>query len=188
MELDGEREVSVETDELTYTVSVADATRVATATVTMAVSGNVVNVTPVGAGDWYVLVSTYENGVLTAIVCNNAGVTGADDMLNVIVTTDGENGTVSVEMTDVVVSAYVGWEGETYVNVALGNTKVTTEIYYNTYDVNQDGVVNQLDITRAQRCYGDSEGVAHWNPRADVNGDKTVDIEDMILILNNYTV
>ena len=187
VELKGETEVSVETDELTYTVSVADATRVATATVSMEISGNVVKVNPVGVGDWYVLVSTYENGVLTAIVCNNAGVTGAGDMLDVIVTTDGENGTVTVDMTDVVVSAYVGWEGETYVNVALGNTKVTTEIYFNTYDVNQDGVVNQLDITRAQRCYGDSEGVAHWNPRADVNGDKIVDIEDMILILNNYT-
>ena len=48
-------------------------------------------------------------------------------------------------------------------------------------DVNQDGTVNQLDITRAQRSYGTA------NDLADVNDDGTVNIDDMILILNNYS-
>ena len=53
--------------------------------------------------------------------------------------------------------------------------------------VNQDGTVNQLDITRAQRTYGTVEGDANWNPLADVNHDGVVDINDLILILNNYS-
>ena len=48
-------------------------------------------------------------------------------------------------------------------------------------------LVDLLDITRAQRCYGMNEGDKDWNPLADVNSDHVVDINDLILILNNYT-
>ena len=54
------------------------------------------------------------------------------------------------------------------------------------HDVNQDGVVDLLDVTRAQRYYGLSEGDEGWNPNADINGDGTVNIADLILILNNF--
>ena len=53
--------------------------------------------------------------------------------------------------------------------------------------MNQDGKVDQLDITRAQRCYGKNVGDEGWNTLADVNKDNTVDINDLILILNNYS-
>ena len=52
----------------------------------------------------------------------------------------------------------------------------------NSFVINRDGVVNQLDITRAQRHYGSD------NEICDVNDDGEVDIEDLILIRNNYTV
>ena len=48
------------------------------------------------------------------------------------------------------------------------------------FDVNGDGVVNLLDMTRAQRWY-DTD-----NAEADVNDDGTVDIEDLILIFKNF--
>ena len=51
---------------------------------------------------------------------------------------------------------------------------------YSIYDVNHDGVVDQLDLTRAQRHYG------HYDPLSDINGDGIVDISDLILIMNNY--
>jgi len=50
----------------------------------------------------------------------------------------------------------------------------------NPYDVNGDGVVNQLDMTRAQRFFGTN------TPKADINGDGTVNIADLILIMMNF--
>ena len=58
---------------------------------------------------------------------------------------------------------------------------VETKIDYSIYDVNRDGVVNQLDLTRAQRHYGTDDEIC------DVDNNGTVDIGDLILILNNYT-
>ena len=77
-------------------------------------------------------------------------------------------------------SAYVG-DGETFVNVIPGTMSVETKIDYSIYDVNRDGVVNQLDLTRAQRHYGTDDEIC------DVDNNGTVDIADLILILNNYT-
>ena len=58
---------------------------------------------------------------------------------------------------------------------------MTTVVAYNRFDVNKDGVINLLDLTRAQRFYNTND------PAADVSGDGIVDINDLILILNNYT-
>ncbi len=52
---------------------------------------------------------------------------------------------------------------------------------YSRYDVNCDGVVDQLDMTRAQRYY------LKQNPRCDLDGDGWVRISDFILIMLNYT-
>ena len=65
-----------------------------------------------------------------------------------------------------------------------------------TYDLNGDGKVNQLDITVAQAAYQVCSTDSDWNtpgansaaPSAcDVNGDKVVDIQDLILIYLNFT-
>lgn len=55
----------------------------------------------------------------------------------------------------------------------------------NSYDVNQDGTVDQLDITTCQRWYQVSSGDADWATAqvCDVDGDNKVDIQDMIGIL-----
>ena len=55
----------------------------------------------------------------------------------------------------------------------------------NSYDVNKDGTVDQLDITTCQRWYQARSGDSDWSNASvcDVNGDDIVDIEDMIDIL-----
>ena len=64
------------------------------------------------------------------------------------------------------------------------------------YDLNNDGRVNQLDITIAQAFYQARSTDSDWNtpgangaaPSAcDVNGDNVVDIQDLILIYLNFT-
>ena len=74
-----------------------------------------------------------------------------------------------------------GEDSETFVEADLTAASAIVEVQYNPCDVNHDGVVNMLDLTRAQRYYGTE------NADADVTGDKTVDIADLIMILNHYT-
>lgn len=66
-----------------------------------------------------------------------------------------------------------------------------------TYDLDGNGKVDQLDITVAQAAYQARSTESDWNtpgansaaPSAcDVNGDKVVDIQDLILIYLNFTV
>lgn len=55
----------------------------------------------------------------------------------------------------------------------------------NSYDVNKDGTVDQLDITTCQRWYRADSNDSDWSNASvcDVNSDNRVDIEDMIAIL-----
>lgn len=55
----------------------------------------------------------------------------------------------------------------------------------NSYDVNKDGTVDQLDITTCQRWYQAQSGDSDWSNASvcDVNSDNKVDIQDLIDIL-----
>ncbi len=55
----------------------------------------------------------------------------------------------------------------------------------NSYDVNKDGTVDQLDITTCQRWYKVDSNDSDWSNASvcDVNGDNKVDIQDLIDIL-----
>ena len=55
----------------------------------------------------------------------------------------------------------------------------------NSYDVNKDGTVDQLDITTCQRWYKADSNDSDWSNASvcDVNGDNKVDIQDLIDIL-----
>ncbi len=178
--LSGESDVTVEAAELSYDVSVADAKNLATATLVFELTGlGEAAVTP--AEGWYIIEQRYEAGTLKAILGNNAGMNGEGVIATLTAATTGEVGTASVALTQADLSAYVG-EGETFANVILGTAAVETVINYHPCDVNQDGKVNQLDITRAQRFFGTADEIC------DVNADGVVNTADMILILNNYTV
>ena len=186
--LRGEAAATLE-DEAVYTVSVDKVDELATATLSLAIDGEALgNPTAEALNGWYIISQSYENGILTVVMGNNAGVSSEDavDLLAVKLQPTGKTGDVTVSIAEASLSAYIG-EGETFLGVIMGNDKVTTTVDYSTFDVNQDGTVNQLDITRAQRAYGAVPDDSDWNARADVNGDSTVDINDLIMILNNYT-
>ncbi len=183
----GETETTVDADTVAYTVTVDDVMNLATAQVTLSVEGLGEPTVELAEG-WYLINQTYADGVLTVLAANNAGVTASEptELLTVICPVVAVGDAV-VTLEDASLSAYFGTNSETYLDVTYGSQSVTTEVGYSIYDVNEDGVVDQLDITRAQRAYGAVEGDANWIDRADIDDNGTVDIKDLILILNNYT-
>lgn len=177
--LTGPDHVTVDTEQLEYRLTVDEAEQVTTVTVELAVD-NLVAPEIIPAEGWYVIASSYENGILSAVVGNNAGLNGSGEILTVAGGTPAQAGMTRVALNSAVMSAYQG-ESETFVTVRFGDTEVETTVDYSIYDVNRDGVVNQLDITRAQRHYGTTDEIC------DVNNDGEVNIADLILILNHYT-
>ena len=182
--LSGETEATVG-NALTYTVRAANVEQLATAELTIEIASE----PEITAADgWFVISKTYDSGVLKVLLGNNAGMTTQDagDLLTLTMENPGKETEVTVAVTKAVLSAYVG-ESEAFLPVRLEDASVVTKVTYSIYDVNRDGQVDQLDITRAQRCYGMNEGDQGWNPLADVNKDRQVDINDLILILNHYS-
>ena len=57
----------------------------------------------------------------------------------------------------------------------------TDHTVVNVFDLNGDGIVNLLDMTRAQRHFGTK------NPIADLDKSGEVDVADLVLILQNFT-
>ena len=175
----GADEVTVEAEEVAFEVAVSGAENLATATLTVETEG-LVDPAIVPAEGWTVYIQTVEDGVLTVVMGNNAGVTGEAVIATVVGGNPGKVGAASAVVTEATLSAFAG-ETETFVAAVLDNAAAETVVTYSKYDVNQDGTVNQLDITRAQRFFGQS------NDLADVNDDGEVDVTDFVLILNNYS-
>lgn len=191
--LSGDTEAMLDADSLTYTVSLKGAVDLATATVKLEISGQVQEPVMEALNGFYVVATKLENvdgkTIATVTLGNNKGMTNEEavDILAVHLKPTGEAGQATVTMTKVILSAFDGDAYETYVNAVLGNTSVTTEMKHSRYDVNHDGVVDMLDITRVQRFYGLERTDEGFYADADVNGDGVIDIADMILVLNNYT-
>jgi len=53
-------------------------------------------------------------------------------------------------------------------------------------DVNTDGLVDAVDLAALGKAYGTSEGQPSWNPDADLNKDKVVNIDDLKIFNRNY--
>jgi len=179
--LSGQDAVRVDMDSVVYTVGAENMVGLATVLIKLELDDAYLTepvVETVGE-DWYLINQTYKNGVLYVAVGNNKGAWGSGELFTVTARPTGATGTLSAAITRADLSAFVGEDSETLVDAVLGDP-VVTELLRNPYDVNRDGVVNQLDMTRAQRYYGGS------NADADVNDDGTVDMNDLILILNNF--
>jgi len=131
------------------------------------------------AEGWNVVAQNWADGILYVAVINNAGADGAGDVLTIRATPNKQPGEITAQITDASLTVFTE-DGEAYVPVIYENAKCGTVLLYSVYDVNHDGVVDQLDLTRAQRFYGSD------HDDADVNNDGSVDIDDLILILNNF--
>ncbi len=190
----GADSVTILDEEVSFTVSAEDMVDTANFIVRMAVdTETMTDVVAEGNDDWMVILQSYENGVLTVALGstkkNGATSDEAQALMTVTAKTTGKPGNATVSILETSeATAYLDDGTECFVELALGeDASVTTEVKFNPYDVNRDGVVNLLDITRAQRCYGEDSTGPNWNEDADVNGDDMVNINDLILILNNYT-
>jgi len=179
--LTGDESVSATDGEAVYTLSAEGMHNLASMIVNIAMPTEYLS-EPVAApaAGWMIVVQTWKDGVLQVVLANNTGANGNGDILTVTAKVLEKAGSAVVTVTEAELAAYLG-EGETFVKTDLTAASVTTVVEYNIFDVNKDGTVNLLDLTRAQRHY-DTD-----NKDADVNKDQTVNIDDLILILNNYT-
>ena len=175
----GQDNATVDAKSLSFEIKASGAEKLATATLTIDANGLVDPVVEAGEG-WTIFRQQLVDGAIQVELGTMAGLTGDGVMATVSGGITGKPGTASVTVTQAVLSAYAG-DSETFVAANLDNASARTEIDYSVYDVNRDGVVNQLDLTRAQRYYGSDDEIC------DVDNNGTVDIADLILILNNYS-
>lgn len=109
------------------------------------------------------------------------------DVARVVFNATAENGTnLGIKLTGVTVT---GFDEKGQAVPLLSNIKTPSLSIAvregNSYDVNRDGKIDQLDITTCQRWYQASSGDDDWATAqvCDVDGDNKVDIQDMIGIL-----
>lgn len=109
------------------------------------------------------------------------------DVARVVFKATAENGTnLGIKLTGVTVT---GFDENGQAVTLLSNIKTPSLSIAvregNSYDVNKDGTVDQLDITTCQRWYQARSGDSDWSKASvcDVNGDNKVDIQDLIDIL-----
>lgn len=109
------------------------------------------------------------------------------DVSRVVFKATAENGTnLGIKLTGVTVT---GFDESGQAVTLLSNIKTPSLSIAvregNSYDVNKDGTVDQLDITTCQRWYQARSGDSDWSNASvcDVNSDNKVDIQDLIDIL-----
>lgn len=109
------------------------------------------------------------------------------DVSRVVFKATAKNGTnLGIKLTGVTVT---GFDESGQAVTLLSNIKTPSLSIAvregNSYDVNKDGTVDQLDITTCQRWYQAQSGDSDWSNASvcDVNGDNKVDIQDLIDIL-----
>ena len=109
------------------------------------------------------------------------------DVSRVVFKATAENGTnLGIKLTGVTVT---GFDKNGQAVTLLSNIKTPSLSIAvregNSYDVNKDGTVDQLDITTCQRWYQAQSGDSDWSNASvcDVNVDNKVDIQDLIDIL-----
>lgn len=109
------------------------------------------------------------------------------DVSRVVFKATAENGTnLGIKLTGVTVT---GFDKNGQAVTLLSNIKTPFLSIAvregNSYDVNKDGTVDQLDITTCQRWYRADSNDSDWSSASvcDVNGDNKVDIQDLIDIL-----
>lgn len=109
------------------------------------------------------------------------------DVSRVVFKATAENGTnLGIKLTGVTVTGFDknGQAVTLRSNIKTPSLSIAVR-EGNSYDVNKDGTVDQLDITTCQRWYQAQSGDSDWSNASvcDVNGDNKVDIQDLIDIL-----
>ena len=190
-----------------YTVSMMSLEKVMTVGLTFEVDGSMLagagvealnGFTALDAGSgavrWTSLGNDVWQGELTLMYLNNNGFISevSKDIVKVLYAAK-QLGDATMKLTGLTASG-IDKDGKVvYFDSALGTAEATTTveniIVYSIYDLNKDGVVDQLDLTIAQLYYQVAEGDANWGTAkiADVNEDGVVNMLDLVAIFINYT-
>ena len=116
------------------------------------------------------------------------GAEGDMDVLEMVYNvTEGALGDADVTLNYLRMSFW-GDEADVYYKNDLVNTSFVQ--WYSRYDLNKYGVVDLNDLTYALQYLMVEEGDPLWDAAkvADFDGNKIVDISDLLLILANYTI
>jgi len=181
----GDARAEIRDEAVSYTVSAENMENLATVLLKLDVDDEyLANVAAEAAEGWYLIFQQYKDGVLSVALGNNEGANGDGVLMTVTGTPTGKTGTYRVAITEARMAAFEG-EGEINVEAQLGEAFETT-MEENRFDVNKDGVVDQRDMTRAQRYFGSTPDSENWNADADVDRNGEVDINDIVLILQQF--
>ena len=96
-------------------------------------------------------------------------------------------GETAVKINNVILS-YVGTA--VAVDIIYDTASTVFETYYDLHDINKDGVVDIHDLSYALQYLFMQAGELNWDEakKADINGDNIIDLDDLLLILGNYTI
>ena len=100
-------------------------------------------------------------------------------------TTASDGANLGLTLTGVTVTGFDENGSAVTLKSTIQTPSLTVTARTTSYDVNRDGVIDQLDITTCQRWYQAASGDADWASAkvCDVNSDSKVDLQDMIAIL-----
>ncbi len=113
------------------------------------------------------------------------------DAARLIFAADADSESVGLRIKHVSVSGYDAEGNAVWLRSDLKTPSATVKrggAAADKYDVNGDGVIDQLDITCCQKYYQVQTKDEAWNRAAacDVDGNGKIDLEDMMLILRRY--
>ena len=103
---------------------------------------------------------------------------------------EAESGSVGVRLTGVSVCGYDENGNAIYLDSGIKTARAETAVGSAAiYDLNGDGVVDLLDIAYCQMFYRATSSDTSWAQakHCDVDGSGTVDVQDLVLILRNFT-
>ena len=169
-----------------FTLALSESSRIANIQITFETSTNDVTVSGING---FSVIGDAEGGkvVLGYLNANGELFSSAQSADIAKITVNAENATLKI--TDVKVS---GWDADKTVKYGKVNGIDPSEATFTdalSYDVNQDGTVDLLDITEAQLYYRADKNSSNWNDasKCDYNDDGRIDIEDYMAIWLNFT-
>ena len=169
-----------------FTLALSESSMIANIQITFETSTNDVTVSGING---FTVIGDAEDGkvVLGYLNANGELFSSAQSADIAKITVNAENATLKI--TDVKVS---GWDADKTVKYGKVNGIDPSEATFTdalSYDVNQDGTIDLLDITEAQRYYRADKNSSNWNDasKCDFNDDGRIDIEDYMEIWLNFT-
>ena len=137
---------------------------------------------------WWTYNGNIWTGKVTLLNTSGAAIDNTVDLLELVFNVkEGELGSTAVKLNYIKLSSL----GSEVASVISKNTAVTELTqYYSPYDLNKDGVIDLNDLTFALQYLTIASSDLEWEQAkiCDFSGNGSIGIEDLILILANYTI